>query len=121
MSRFFIDRPIFAWVLALVLMMGGAIEILSLPIAQYPSIAPPQISISTTYAGASAQTVSDTVVRPILQQMNGLDGLEYIDATSEADGAVTISLTFKQGTDPNIAQVQVQINSRWRNPACRRK
>jgi hydrophobe/amphiphile efflux-1 (HAE1) family protein len=108
MSRFFIDRPIFAWVLALVLMMAGAIEILLLPIAQYPSIAPPSVSITTVYAGASAQTVSDTVVRPILQQMSGLDGLEYIDATSESDGAVTITLTFKQGTDPNIAQVQVQ-------------
>jgi multidrug efflux pump len=108
MSRFFIDRPIFAWVLALVLMMAGGIEIMLLPIAQYPSIAPPAVSITTTYAGASAQTVSDTVVRPILQQMSGLDGLEYIDATSESDGAVTITLTFKQGTDPNIAQVQVQ-------------
>jgi len=108
MSRFFIDRPIFAWVLALVLMLAGGIEITQLPISQYPSIAPPQISISTTYAGASAQTVSNTVVRPILQQMSGLDGLEYIDATSQSDGVVSITLTFKQGTDPNIAQVQVQ-------------
>ncbi len=108
MSRFFIDRPIFAWVLALVLMLAGGIEITQLPISQYPSIAPPQISISTTYAGASAQTVSNTVVRPILQQMSGLDGLEYIDATSQSDGVVAITLTFKQGTDPNIAQVQVQ-------------
>ncbi len=108
MSRFFIDRPIFAWVLALVLMMAGAIEITQLPIAQYPSIAPPAISISTTYAGASAETVADTVIRPILQQMSGLDGLEYIDSTAESTGAATITLTFKQGTDPNIAQVQVQ-------------
>jgi multidrug efflux pump len=108
MSRFFIDRPIFAWVLALVLMLAGGIEIFRLPISQYPSIAPPSISITTTYAGASAQTVSDTVVRPILQQMSGLDGLEYLDATSESNGTVTITLTFKQGTDPNIAQVQVQ-------------
>ena len=108
MSRFFIDRPVFAWVLALVVMLGGAIQLLLLPIAQYPSIAPPQISISADYPGASAQTVADTVVRPILQQMSGLDGLEYIDATSEANGSATISLTFQQGTDPNIAQVQVQ-------------
>ncbi len=108
MSRFFIDRPIFAWVLALVLMMAGAIEITQMSIAQYPSIAPPAIAISTTYAGASAQTVSDTVIRPILQQMSGLDGLEYIDATAEASGSATITLTFKQGTDPNVAQVQVQ-------------
>lgn len=108
MSRFFIDRPIFAWVLALVLMMAGAIEIFSLPIAQYPSIAPPAISISTTYAGANSSTAANTVIRPILQQMSGLDGLEYIDSTSQSSGAVTITLTFKQGTDPNIAQVQVQ-------------
>jgi multidrug efflux pump len=108
MSRFFIDRPIFAWVLALVVMLAGAISISQLPIAQYPMIAPTQISISTTYPGASAQTVADTVVRPILQQMTGLDGLEYTDATSESDGSMTIDLTFKQGTDPNIAQVQVQ-------------
>src|ERR1700742_2505677 len=108
MSRFFIDRPIFAWVLALVVMLAGAISISQLPVAQYPSIAPVQISITTPYAGASAQTVADTVVRPILQQMTGLDGLEYIDATSESDGAMTIDLTFKQGTDPDIAQVQVQ-------------
>ena len=108
MSRFFIDRPVFAWVLALVVMLGGAIQLFLLPIAQYPSIAPPQISISAQYPGASAETVADTVVRPILQQMSGLDGLEYIDATSEANGSATISLTFQQGTDPNIAQVQVQ-------------
>ncbi|HVE21374.1 MAG TPA: efflux RND transporter permease subunit [Acidocella sp.] len=108
MSRFFIDRPIFAWVLALVVMLAGAISILQLPISQYPMIAPTQISITTTYAGASAQTVADTVVRPILQQMTGLDGLEYVDATSESDGSMTIDLTFKQGTDPDIAQVQVQ-------------
>src|SRR5271154_3782663 len=108
MSRFFIDRPIFAWVLALVVMLAGAISISQLPIAQYPMIAPTQISISTTYAGASAQTVADTVARPILQQLTGLDGIEYVDATSESDGSMTIDLTFNQGTDPNIAQVQVQ-------------
>lgn len=108
MSRFFINRPIFAWVLALVLMMAGAIEITQLPIAQYPSIAPPAISISANYAGASAETVANTVIRPILQQMSGLDGLEYIDSTAESNGSVSITLTFKQGTDPNIAQVQVQ-------------
>ncbi|MGO9135998.1 MAG: efflux RND transporter permease subunit [Methylovirgula sp.] len=108
MSRFFIDRPVFAWVLGLVLMLAGAIEINTLPIAQYPSIAPPQISISVTYPGASAQTVADTVVRPILQQMSGLDGLEYISSSTQADGSMEIDLTFAQGTDPNIAQVQVQ-------------
>jgi multidrug efflux pump len=108
MSRFFIDHPVFAWVLGLVLMLLGGVEILQLPVAQYPSIAPPQISISVTYPGASAQTVADTVVRPILQQMSGLDGLEYITSTSQSDGQMEIDLTFEQGTDPNIAQVQVQ-------------
>jgi len=108
MSRFFIERPVFAWVLSLVVMLIGAIEIFVLPVAQYPSIAPPQISISVTYPGASAQTVSDTVVRPILQQMSGLDGLQYISSNTQSDGSMEISLTFIQGTDPNIAQMQVQ-------------
>jgi multidrug efflux pump len=108
MSRFFIDRPVFAWVLALVLILGGAIQLLLMSVAQYPSIAPPEIAITGTYAGASAQTVTDTVVRPILQQMNGLDGLEYVSASTESNGTFTIDLTFSQDTDPNIAQVQVQ-------------
>src|ERR1700686_4069686 len=108
MSRFFIDRPIFAWVLGLILMLAGGIEILQLPIAQYPSIAPPQIAIAVSYPGASAQTVADTVVRPILQQMSGLDGLEYVSSTTQSNGQMSINLTFVQGTDPNIAQVQVQ-------------
>ena len=108
MSRFFIDRPVFAWVLGLILMLGGGIEIFLLPVAQYPSIAAPQISITVTYPGASAQTVADTVVRPILQQMSGLDGLEYIASSTQSNGTMEIDLTFVQGTDPNIAQVQVQ-------------
>jgi multidrug efflux pump len=108
MSAFFIDRPIFAWVIGLILMLIGAVEIFQLPIAQYPSIAPPQISITVTYPGASAQTVADTVVRPIQQQLSGLDGLEYISSSTQSSGAMEIDLTFKQGTDVNIAQVQVQ-------------
>src|SRR6202051_4718036 len=108
MSRFFIDRPVFAWVIGLVLMLIGGIEIFQLPVAQYPSIAAPQISITVSYPGASAQTVTDTVVRPILQQMSGLDGLEYISSSTQSDGSMEIDLTFLQGTDPNIAQVQVQ-------------
>jgi multidrug efflux pump len=108
MSRFFIDRPVFAWVLALVLMLAGGIEISLLPVAQYPGIAAPQISITATYPGASAETVADTVVRPILQQMSGLDGLEYISSSTQSNGTAEIDLTFVQGTDPNIAQVQVQ-------------
>jgi multidrug efflux pump len=108
MSRFFIDHPVFAWVLAIIVVLVGGISILSLPIAQYPEIAPPEVTITVTYPGASAQTVNDTVVRPILQQMSGLDGLEYISSSSESTGAMEIDLTFLQGTDPNVAQVQVQ-------------
>ena len=108
MSAFFINRPIFAWVIGLILMLVGGVEIYQLPIAQYPSIAAPQISITVTYPGASAQTVADTVVRPIQQQLNGLDGLEYISSTTQSSGAMEIDATFKQGTDINIAQVQVQ-------------
>jgi multidrug efflux pump len=108
MSRFFIDRPVFAWVLALGLMLGGAIELFLMPVAQYPSIAAPQIAITGTYAGASAQTVTDTVVRPILQQMNGLDGLEYVSSSTQSNGTFEVDLTFVQGTSPDLAQVQVQ-------------
>jgi multidrug efflux pump len=108
MSAFFIDRPVFAWVIGLILMLVGGVEIFQLPVAQYPSIAAPQVSIAVTYPGASAQTVADTVVRPILQQMSGLDGLEYTASTTQSSGAMEIDLTFKQGTDVNIAQVQVQ-------------
>jgi multidrug efflux pump len=108
MSRFFIDRPVFAWVLAIIVILIGGISILTLPIAQYPEIAPPEVTITVTYPGASAQTVNDTVVRPILQQMSGLDGLEYISSSTESSGAMEIDLTFAQGTNPDTAQVQVQ-------------
>jgi multidrug efflux pump len=108
MSAFFIERPVFAWVIGLILMLVGGVEIFQLPISQYPIIAPPQISITVTYPGASAQTVADTVVRPIQQQMSGLDGLEYISSSTQSSGSMEIDLTFKQGTDVNIAQVQVQ-------------
>ena len=108
MSKFFIDRPIFAWVIALVIMLVGALSILKLPINQYPSIAPPAISISVTYPGASAQTVQDTVVQVIEQQLNGIDHLRYVASESNSDGSMTITATFEQGTDPDTAQVQVQ-------------
>ncbi|NHO31301.1 efflux RND transporter permease subunit [Acetobacter fallax] len=108
MSRFFIDRPVFAWVIGLIIMLVGAVAIFRMPIAQYPSIAPPQVSLTVTYPGASAETVNNTVVRPILQQMFGLDHLEYISAQSYASGMMEIDLTFAQGTNPDIAQVQVQ-------------
>ncbi|WP_174518795.1 efflux RND transporter permease subunit, partial [Pseudomonas syringae group genomosp. 3] len=108
MSKFFIDRPIFAWVLALVIMLIGTLSILSLPINQYPSIAPPAVAIQVNYPGASAQTVQDTVVQVIEQQMNGIDNLRYISSESNSDGSMRIIVTFNQGTNPDIAQVQVQ-------------
>lgn len=108
MSKFFIDRPIFAWVIALVIMLAGGLAILKLPINQYPSIAPPAVGISVRYPGASAQTVQDTVVQVIEQQLNGIDGLRYISSSSNSDGSMEITVTFEQGTDPDIAQVQVQ-------------
>jgi len=108
MAKFFIDRPIFAWVLAIILMIAGALAILQLPIAQYPTIAPPAIAISATYPGADAQTVQDTVTQVIEQNMNGIDNLMYMSSTSDSAGSVTVTLTFKSGTDPDIAQVQVQ-------------
>lgn len=108
MSNFFIDRPIFAWVLALVIMLIGGLAILKLPVNQYPSIAPPSVSISVSYPGASAQTVQDTVVQVIEQQLNGIDGLRYISSDSNSDGSMRISVTFEQDVDPDIAQVQVQ-------------
>ncbi|BDG10049.1 efflux RND transporter permease subunit [Anaeromyxobacter paludicola] len=108
MSKFFIDRPVFAWVIAIVVMVAGAISILRLPIAQYPAIAPPTISISATYPGASSKTVEDSVTQVIEQKMNGLDHLRYMSATSDATGSATITLTFDAGTDPDIAQVQTQ-------------
>ncbi|WP_024647298.1 efflux RND transporter permease subunit [Pseudomonas syringae] len=108
MSKFFIDRPIFAWVIALVIMLVGALSISSLPINQYPSIAPPAIGIQVTYPGASAQTVQDTVVQVIEQQLNGIDNLRYVSSESNSDGSMTITATFNQGTNPDTAQVQVQ-------------
>ncbi|MDN0082282.1 efflux RND transporter permease subunit [Crenobacter sp. SG2305] len=108
MSRFFIDRPIFAWVIAIVIMLAGALSIFSLPVSQYPAIAPPSVSITATYPGASAKTLEDTVTQVIEQQMNGIDNLMYMASTSDSSGAATITLTFKAGTSPDIAQVQVQ-------------
>ncbi|MBJ9993779.1 efflux RND transporter permease subunit [Pseudomonas sp. S33] len=108
MSRFFIDRPIFAWVIALVVMIAGALSIRSLPVNQYPDVAPPAIGIIANYPGASAKTVQDTVTQVIEQQLNGLDGLRYIRSESNTDGSVTIVVTFEQSVDPDTAQVQVQ-------------
>src|ERR1700734_3347122 len=108
MSNFFIDRPIFAWVLAILMMMAGALAIKNLPVAQYPPIAPPAVAITVTYPGASAETVQSTVVQVIEQQLSGIDNLLYFSSESDKDGSMTITLNFLQGTNPDIAQVQVQ-------------
>ena len=108
MSKFFIERPIFAWVIAIVLMMVGALAVVTLPVAQYPSIAPPVVQITVTYPGASADTVQSTVVQVIEQQLSGIDHLLYFSSESDKDGSMTISLNFEQGTNPDTAQVQVQ-------------
>ncbi len=108
MAHFFIDRPIFAWVIAIIIMLAGGLAIKNLPVSQYPAIAPPEISITAIYPGASAKTLENTVTQIIEQKMNGIDNLNYITATSDSSGMTTITLTFTSGTDPNIAQVQVQ-------------
>src|SRR5215475_4147538 len=108
MVNFFIDRPIFAWVLAIVVMLAGALAIRTLAISQYPAIAPPAVAISATYPGASADDVQSTVTQVIEQQLNGIDHLLYFGSESDADGSMTITLYFEQGTNPDIAQVQVQ-------------
>ena len=108
MARFFIDRPIFAWVIAIVIMLAGAMSISQLPLEQYPDIAPPTVRISATYTGASAKTVEDSVTQIIEQQMTGLDKLTYMSASSSSAGSASISLTFDAGTDPDVAQMQVQ-------------
>jgi multidrug efflux pump len=108
MSRFFIDRPIFAWVVAIIIMLLGAISITRLPVARYPNIAPPAVSINASYPGASAKTVEDSVTQIVEQNMTALDGLLYIDSTSDNNGNVAIVLTFASGTNIDTAQVQVQ-------------
>ncbi|HVI00990.1 MAG TPA: efflux RND transporter permease subunit, partial [Enhygromyxa sp.] len=108
MSRFFIDRPIFAWVIAITIMLAGALSILKLPISQYPAIAPPTITIGATYPGASAKTLEDTVTQIIEQKLSGLDGLRFVSSSSDSSGNASINVIFEPETDPDIAQVQVQ-------------
>lgn len=108
MARFFINRPIFAWVIAIVITLAGALSIYTLPIEQYPDIAPPTVSISATYTGASAETTENSVTQVIEQSMTGLDNLLYMSSSSSSSGSSSVTLTFASGTDPDTAQVQVQ-------------
>ena len=108
MARFFIDRPIFAWVIAIIVMLAGVLSILKLPVSQYPSIAPPTVVISANYPGANAKTMEDTVTQVIEQRMTGIDNLRYLSSTSDSFGNAQITLTFNAEADPDIAQVQVQ-------------
>src|SRR5690606_7999344 len=116
MARFFIDRPIFAWVLALIVMLAGGLALFTLPVSMYPSVAPPAVQISATYPGASAKTVEDSVTQIIEQNMTGLDGLLYMSSNSSANGLASITLTFQSGTDPDTAQVQVQNKLQMAQP-----
>ncbi|KIF81786.1 efflux RND transporter permease subunit [Noviherbaspirillum autotrophicum] len=108
MAKFFIDRPVFAWVIALFILLAGALSITKLPVAQYPTIAPPSVVVTAVYPGASAQTLDDSVVSLIEQEMNGADGLLYMESQSEANGQATITITFQAGTNPDLAAVDVQ-------------
>lgn len=108
MARFFIDRPIFAWVVAIFIMLAGLLAIPMLPIAQYPNVAPPQISVSTTYPGASPEDIYQSVTRPIEEELNGVPGLIYFESTSESSGRISINVTFAPGTNIGEAQVEVQ-------------
>jgi multidrug efflux pump len=108
MARFFIDRPIFAWVIAIIIMLAGGLALTQLPISRYPQIAPPSVTIGAVYPGASAQAVENSVTQVIEQAMTGLDGMDYMASTSDSNGSVSVTITFETGTDPDIAQVQVQ-------------
>src|SRR5215207_4754563 len=108
MAQFFIDRPIFAWVIAFFILVFGGVAIKQLPIAQYPTVAPPSIVLTAVYPGASAQTLEDSVISVIEQEMNGSPGLIYMESTSQANGVGQLTMTFQTGTNPDLAQVDVQ-------------
>ena len=108
MAKFFIDRPVFAWVIALFILLGGALSITKLPVAQYPTIAPPSIVVTANYPGASAKILDESVTSLIEQELNGADGLEYMESQSEASGQAQITVTFQPGTNPDLAAVDVQ-------------
>ena len=123
MPNFFIDRPIFAWVIAIIIMLAGGLAILKLPVAQYPTIAPPAVTISATYPGADAKTVQDTVTQVIEQNMNGIDNLMYMSSISDSTGTVQITLTFESGTVLMLTsrRFRYRTNCSWRCRCCRRK
>ena len=108
MAKFFIDRPVFAWVIALFILLAGALSITRLPIAQYPTIAPPSVVINATYPGATAQIVDDSIISLIEQEMNGAEGLQYMESQSQANGQAQVTVTFVPGTNPDLAAVDVQ-------------
>src|SRR3954451_328888 len=107
MSRYFIDRPIFAWVLAILVMLFGLLAVRTLPVAQFPALAPPQISVSAIYPGADATTLDKTTTQIIEQQLQGIDHLRYFSSQSASSGVLPITLPLEQGTDPDAAQVQL--------------
>src|SRR3954447_26141177 len=117
MARFFIDRPVFAWVVSILIMVLGGLSIARLPVAQYPNVAPPSISVSANYAGASAETLQETVTSVIEQQLNGIDNLLYMSSSSDASGLTTVTLYFLPGTNPDTAQVQVQNKVQLATPS----
>jgi multidrug efflux pump len=108
MARFFIDRPIFAWVIALFILVAGSVAITQLPVSQYPPVAPPSIVVSASYPGASARTMEQAVISVIEQEMNGSPGLIYMESVTQANGSGSITLSFQPGTNPDLAQVDVQ-------------
>src|SRR5947199_7983629 len=117
MAQFFINRPVFAWVVSILIMVLGALAITQLPVAQYPNVAPPSISVAANYAGASAETLQETVTSIIEQQLNGIDNLLYMSSSSDASGLATVTLYFLPGTNPDTAQVQVQNKVQLATPS----
>ena len=121
MAQFFINRPIFAWVIALFILVSGSVAITQLPIAQYPPVAPPSIVVTAVYPGASAQTLEDSVLSVIEREMNGSPGLIYMESVAQANGSGTITVYFETGTNPDMAQVDVQNRLSRPRPVCRRQ